>query len=144
MASPSSSSNVPVPTPPLAYREPRYTDSASADHFLGPMPVADFLEEFLPKAISCPFEGNPFDFAKFNCETQFAPATGEGSITGRPLPELELLDTADTPDEVFTYVRKPDISVISKRQRYPQPATTADASSSNSPALPVEGKVFEA
>ncbi|KAA1467223.1 hypothetical protein DENSPDRAFT_832218 [Dentipellis sp. KUC8613] len=134
-------SNVPVPTPPLAYREPRYTESASARHFLGPMPVAEFLEEFLPKASTpCTFEGNPFDLAKVNCGTQFINAVARASLS----PDLELFDTADTPDEVFTYVRKPDISVISKRPRNPELAATANAPSTSPPSTPLDGEVSDA
>ncbi|TFY59276.1 hypothetical protein EVG20_g7849 [Dentipellis fragilis] len=81
--------------------------------FLGPMPVQDFLDAFLPKPPTPrPTDIEPFDFeAVKGFETKFAQAAMRANIC----PNFEFHDTTDIPDKTFPYSTKPDISIIPKR-----------------------------
>ncbi|TFY63093.1 hypothetical protein EVG20_g6468, partial [Dentipellis fragilis] len=81
--------------------------------FLGPMPVQEFLDEFLPKPPTPrPTDIEPFDFeAVKGYETKFAQAAMRANIC----PNFEFHNTTDIEDKTFPYATKPDISIIPKR-----------------------------
>ncbi|KAA1467096.1 hypothetical protein DENSPDRAFT_227079 [Dentipellis sp. KUC8613] len=82
-------------------------------HFIGPMPLQDFLDYFLPKPPTPrPTDIEPFDFEpKKGFEAKFSKAAMDANIC----PDLEFHDTTDIIDKTFPYATKPDISIIPKR-----------------------------
>ncbi|KAA1467100.1 hypothetical protein DENSPDRAFT_868861 [Dentipellis sp. KUC8613] len=81
--------------------------------FLGPMPLQDFLDYFLPKPPTPrPTNIQPFDFEpKKGFEAKFSKAVMDANIC----PDLEFHDTTNIVDKTFPYATKPDISIIPKR-----------------------------
>ncbi|KAA1467094.1 hypothetical protein DENSPDRAFT_227085 [Dentipellis sp. KUC8613] len=93
-------------------------DGDMAGQFLGPMPVREFLDEFLPKQ-STP---RPTDISsvEFESETKFAKAIMDANIC----PDFEFHNTAGTRDKTFPDAFKPNISVIPKRSDASEPPNT--------------------
>ncbi|KAA1467093.1 hypothetical protein DENSPDRAFT_226952 [Dentipellis sp. KUC8613] len=90
--------------------------------FVGPMPVQEFLDEFLPKSsTSRPTNIKPFDFELVKgFETKFVKAAMDANIC----PNFEFHDTTNTRDETFPDAFKPDIAIIPKRSDTSQPPDT--------------------
>ncbi|TFY69239.1 hypothetical protein EVG20_g3229 [Dentipellis fragilis] len=108
---------------PLHAKE-RYFELAGemTGQFLGPMPVQDFLDEFLPKpSTPCPTNLEPFDFeAVKGFETEFAEAAMDANVC----PNFEFHDITNTKDKTFPDALKPDISIIPKRSDASGPPDT--------------------
>ncbi|KAA1467181.1 hypothetical protein DENSPDRAFT_812650 [Dentipellis sp. KUC8613] len=85
-----------------------------ARSFLGPMPVQEFLDAFLPKAPT----PRPTGIEPFKCtsdkayESEFV----EAAMKANFCPDLEFVNTTQKEDKTFVYATKPDISVIPRHR----------------------------
>ncbi|TFY71106.1 hypothetical protein EVG20_g1881, partial [Dentipellis fragilis] len=116
--------------------------------FVGPMPVADFLKDFVPKAPTpCPLSGDVFGklkahddnaqkcdragATKRSFEDSFIDAVNETGIC----PDLALFNTTSNPVAEYVYDKTPDISVC-RRTSSADALQTTTTGSANAPSSP--------
>ncbi|KAA1467222.1 hypothetical protein DENSPDRAFT_900394 [Dentipellis sp. KUC8613] len=147
-----SSASTPLTDPnPPARAEERYRELIKDMHkqFVGPMPVADFLKDFVPEAPTpCPLSGDVFGKLKTfdedskkgdevgakkrSFEDSFIDAVNEAGIC----PDLAFFNTTSNVVAEYVYEQKPDISVCRKTSSSDASQMTTGSTESNAASSP--------